>query len=206
MKIEKITENKIRITLNIDDLNEKNIDFHSFMSNSIEAQDIFFDMLKEAEEKIGFKTDDYKILLEALATSDGKFVLNVTRMAPDIMPNKKRNITIKRKTNHIDKKLAIYKFDSFEDFCNFSNLLCTSNCNSIIKKIKKAILFSYNNSYYLVLNNILADINLLKSFCSLIAEFSTYVNNSDLFEKKLNEYGKLIVKNNAIYTCCKYFN
>lgn len=70
MKIEKITENKIRITLNIDDLKEKNIDFHSFMSNSIEAQDIFIDMLKEAEEKVGFKTEDYKILLEAIATLD----------------------------------------------------------------------------------------------------------------------------------------
>lgn len=72
MKIEKITENKIRITLNIDDLKEKNIDFHSFMSNSIEAQDIFIDMLKEAEEKVGFKTEDYKILLEAIATLDRK--------------------------------------------------------------------------------------------------------------------------------------
>ncbi len=70
MKIEKITENKIRITLNIDDLKEKNIDFHSFMSNSIEAQDIFIDMLKEAEEKVGFRTEDYKILLEAIATLD----------------------------------------------------------------------------------------------------------------------------------------
>lgn len=205
MKIEKITENKIRITLNLEDLKEKNIDFHSFMSNSIESQDIFFDMLKEAEEQVGFKTEDYKILLEALATSDGRFVLNVTRFEPDTIPNKKRNISIKRKSNSIDKKLAIYKFESFEDFCNFANLLHTSNCNSIIKKIKKAILYSYNNSYYLVLNNILADIDLLKSFCSVIAEFSTYINNSDLYEKKLSEYGKVFIKNNAIATCSKYF-
>lgn len=206
MKIEKITENKIRITLNHDDLEEKHIDFHSFMSNSIEAQDIFFDMLKEAEAQVGFKTDDYKILLEALATSDGKFVLNVTRIAPDSNVPRKRKIAIKRKTNEIDKKLAIYKFDSFEDFCNFSNLLYSSSCNTIIKKIKKSVLYLYNNSYYLVLNNILADLNLLKSFCSLVAEFSTYVNNSDLYEKKLNEYGKIIIKNNAISICCKYFN
>lgn len=205
MKIEKITENKIRITLNLEDLKEKNIDFHSFMSNTIESQDIFFDMLREAEEQVGFKTEDYKILLEALATSDGRFVLNVTRFEPDAIPTKKRNISIKRKSNSIDKKLAIYKFESFEDFCNFANLLHTSNCNSIIKKIKKAILYSYNKSYYLVLNNILADIDLLKSFCSVIAEFSTYINNSDLYEKKLSEYGKVFIKNNAIATCCKYF-
>lgn len=205
MRIEKITENKIRITLNIDDLKEKNIDFHSFMSNSIETQDIFFDMLKEAEEQIGFKTEDYKILLEALATPDGKFVLNVTRITPDVDSSKKKKVLVKRRASKIDKKIAIYKFDSFDDFCNFATLLSTSNCSLIIKKIKKAILYSYNGTYYLVLNNILADLSLLKSFCSLISEFSTYINNSDLFEKKLSEYGKIIVKNNAIETCCKYF-
>lgn len=205
MKIEKITENKIRITLNLDDLKEKNIDFHSFMSNSIEAQDIFIDMLKEADKQIGFKTDDYKILLEALATSDGNFILNVTRIVPDSDNMKRKKVVVKRKPANIDKKLAVYKFDTFDDFCNFATLLHTSNCNLIIKKVKKAILYSYRNSYYLVLNNISADLTLLKSFCSLTAEFSAYISNSDLFEKKLSEYGKVIIKNNAIETCCKYF-
>lgn len=205
MKIEKITENKIRITLNVDDLKEKNIDFHSFMSNSDEAQDAFFDMLKQAEELVGFKTEDYKILLEALATPDGKFVLNVTRLNQDADILKRKNVSIKRRSVKIDKKLAIYKFDDFDDFCNFTSLLHSSNYNAIIKKIKKAILYSYNDSYYLVLNNILADIALLKSFCSLISEFSNYINNSDLFEKKLSEYGKIVIKNNAISICNKYF-
>lgn len=205
MKIEKITENKIRITLNLDDLKEKNIDFHSFMSNSIEAQDIFLDMLKEADEQVGFKTDDYKILLEALATSDGKFILNVTRIVPDTDNLKKIKVNTKRKSVKIDKKLAVYKFDTFDDFCNFATLLHESNYNFIVKKIKKALLYSYNNSYYLVLNNILASLPLLKSFCSLVSEFGMYISNSDLFEKKLSEYGKIVIKNNAIETCCKYF-
>lgn len=205
MKIEKITENKIRITLNLDDLKEKNLDFHSFISNSVEAQDFFMDMLKEAESQVGFRTDDYKILLEALSTPDGKFILNVTRIIPDSDSLRKIKISTKRKAVKIDKKLAVYKFTSFDDFCNFATLLHSSNCKLIIKKIKKAILYSYNGFYYLVLNNILADLSLLKSFCSLTAEFSTYINNSDLFEKKLSEYGKIVIKNNAIETCCKYF-
>jgi len=70
MKIEKLNENKIRIILNLDDLKEKNIDFHSFMSNSIESQDLFLDMLDKAEEEIGFITKDYKLIIEAIATSD----------------------------------------------------------------------------------------------------------------------------------------
>lgn len=136
----------------------------------------------------------------------GKFVLNVTRIIPDSETLKKKKVLVKRKAVKIDKKLAVYKFDTFEDFCDFAVLLHKSNNNLIIRKIKKAILYSYNDNYYLVLNNILADLSLIKSFCALIAEFSSYISNSDLFEKKLNEYGKIIVKNNAIETCCKYFS
>ena len=70
MKIEKLNENKIRIILNLDDLKEKNIDFHTFMSSSLESQDLFLDMLNIAEEEVGFITKDYKLIIEAIATSN----------------------------------------------------------------------------------------------------------------------------------------
>ena len=70
MKIEKLNENKIRITLNMDDLKERDIDFHSFMSNSIESQGIFLDMLDTAQKEVGFNTDDCRIMIEALALKD----------------------------------------------------------------------------------------------------------------------------------------
>ena len=76
MKFEKLTENKIRIILNLDDLSEKNIDYHAFMSNSIESQDLFFDMLEKAESEIGFVTKDYKLLIEALGDANRKFCTN----------------------------------------------------------------------------------------------------------------------------------
>ena len=56
MRFEKLNEDKIRITLNTEDLEKKDIDLHTFMSNSIESQDLFFDMLEEAEKQIGFVT------------------------------------------------------------------------------------------------------------------------------------------------------
>lgn len=52
LKIEKLTENKIRIILDMQDLQEKNIDLHSFMSDSLESQDLFYDMLDKAEKEI----------------------------------------------------------------------------------------------------------------------------------------------------------
>ncbi len=72
MKIEKLNEDKIRITLNMEDLSERDIDYHAFMSNSIESQNIFFDMLDTADKEVGFNTDDCKIMIEAIALKDRK--------------------------------------------------------------------------------------------------------------------------------------
>lgn len=81
MKFEKLNEDKIRITLSSQDLAEKDIDFHSFMSNSIKSQDLFLDILEEAEKKVGFVTKDYKVRIEALAMNDGDFIFTVTRFS-----------------------------------------------------------------------------------------------------------------------------
>ena len=104
MKIEKLTENKIRITLNIEDLAEKNIDFHEFMSNPIDSQALFLDMLEQAEKEVGFVTRDCKIMLEALVTSTGTFILTVTRVSPELSPSSsipKRKLKVKKKISSL---------------------------------------------------------------------------------------------------------
>lgn len=84
MKFEKISENKIRITLTIQDLAEKEIDFHVFMSNSIESQDILLSMLEEAKKEIGFDPEDYNLKVEALALADTNFIFTITKMVPEL--------------------------------------------------------------------------------------------------------------------------
>ncbi len=207
MKIEKLNEDKIRITLNLDDLKEKDIDFHTFMSNSIESQEIFLDMLNEAEEKVGFVTDDYRVMIEALAMSDGNFILTVTRLTPPEKEKtstyKRKKVNIKRKSPNINKNKTIYCFKNFDNFCEFCTCLNNIGYKSGIAKTIK--LYEYNDAYYLVLTNIDSNSQFTKSFCSLITEFAQFVNNSSLFECKLIEYGKLIMKNNALKTCIKHF-
>lgn len=206
MRIEKITENKIRIILNLEDLKENNIDLHSFMSNSPETQDLFLDMLEKAETEVGFKTRNYKLMIEALATSDCNFIFTITRLLPEKETSSskapKKNIKAKRKVVTPDKILSIYKFSTFDEFCEF----CTYLDSTPLKgKLKSSILYSYNSEYYLVLNNIRMKLSDFKAFCYAITEFASYVKGHVLFERKLKEYGKLIIKQNAIGTCNKYF-
>ena len=49
MKFEKLNNDKIRIILNLQDLEDNNIDYQSFMSNSSDSQKLFLEMLDEAE-------------------------------------------------------------------------------------------------------------------------------------------------------------
>lgn len=215
MKFEKLNDNKIRIILTNKDLSENHIDFHSFMSNSVETQDLFLDMLEKAEEEIGFITKDYKIRIDALAMMDGDFILTVTRMNPDIDRERKEHmreksqtkgkLKVKRKTQEIQNCAnVVYRFCKFDDFYDFVSAIHTS-CLNIHRFASYIQLYSYQNAYFLVFKHINLKHENAKKFTSLITEFATLVNYPDLFISKITESGNLILKNNALLSALKHF-
>ena len=207
MNIEKLNENKIRITLNMDDLKSKKVDFHSFMSNSIESQKLFLDMLEEAEKKVGFVTDDYRIMVEALALANGNFIFTITRSLPEFSSEKakKKKVHIKRKINYLNKNKSIYCFHEFEDFCLFCHSLNITIPNTYEDIIQNTSLYYYKDKYYLIFSNVNENSKLAKSISSIISEFGYFVNSSELFERQLKEHGNEIIKESAITTCLKHF-
>lgn len=207
MKIEKISDNKIRIIINLEDLEKKHINLHSLMSNSIESQSLFVYMLDEAEKAVGFTTKGFKISIEALASSDGHFIFTITRAAQEEekMPTKKRTLNVKRKNNNIDFEKAIYNFITFDEFCSFCSCMNNSNFKNLDTLAKNTSLYLYNDTYYLVFSNINLKYPNLKGFYASIAEFASLVNYNKDFESVLSEYGKPIMKKNAIKRCIHYF-
>lgn len=205
MRFEKLNEDKIRITLSNEDLIKKDIDFHTFMSNSIESQDLFFDMLEEAEKEIGFVTKDYLIRIEALAMTGGDFILTVTRSLPEkIKNNVKKKVHIKRKNLNTNASQFIYCFNNFEDYCSFIEFFNKNNFKSS-NLADRILLYEYKNTYYLTIYGINLSYPNLKKLFSCITEFATFVNHSEVFLSKLSESGKLIMKHNAIREGIKYF-
>lgn len=208
MKIEKLSENKIRITLSHQDLVQKNIDFHSFMANSIDSQDLVFDVLDEAEREIGFVTKNYQIRIEAIAITGGDFILTVTRSLPE-NNNKvalgRKKVSVRRKKSNYEATQLVYSFLTFDDFCNFIEFF-SSNHLPVTNIAKSIVLYQYKNTYYLVFKQINLNYQYLKKLCSSITEFATYKTNPDLFIVKLVERGEVIMKNNAIKTGIQYFS
>lgn len=205
MKIEKLNENKIRITLDINDLAEKNIDFHEFMSNPIDSQALFLDVLEQAEKEVGFVTKDCKIMLEAIVTSDCNFILTVTRVKSEndkenIIP--RRRIKVKRKTTNITSDTcAIFEFASFDNFCDYGMSLTSSSINNINKSIGISKLYLYNSKYYLIIDKIVSDIDFVKNFCASILEFGKLVSNSHTYKNQIMEHGKVLIKKDAVLAC-----
>lgn len=201
-------ENKIRITLDMNDLAEKHIDFHEFMSNPINSQSFFLDVLDQAEKEIGFITKDCQIKLEALATSSGNFVLTVTRILPSTNTDSlKRKVKVKRKSTSNIKcnNCAIFAFDTFDDFYDYGVSLTSNLSKKIEDLIGNTKLYLYNNTYYLIIDKLPDNLEFVKLFSSSLLEFGKFVSDSNTYKNRIIECGEVVIKKNAILCCNNKF-
>lgn len=191
MKIEKLNENKIRITFNHSDLEENNVDVHSFMSNSIESQSLFLHLLDEAEREIGFITDNYKLSIEAIALSNGTFILTVTRVEKEVL--KSTRVQARRKNLAPKGQSLVYQFANFDNFCNFTNFLSVSLPKFLEYFSDANSLYQYNDNFFLILENF--EEKHASIISGVISEFGSPVESSELIINKIKEYGKLVTNN-----------
>ena len=201
MKIEKLTENKIRIILKLDEISKNNIDLKNLLNNDPKSHKFFLDILNQAEKDFGFCTKDCKLLIEAFSSLDEVFVFTITKYN---IGKKKPSLKLKKQKNIFFTGNAVYKFNSFEDFCSLCKLLNNYNIslNNISKKISLVL---YKNTYYLVFSKLNLSYKDLKRLFSILSEFAVLVTKPTHIEAKILEFGKSIIKQNAFRTGIKYF-
>lgn len=208
MKIEKLTENKIRIIVNPSDLDIKDLDIHLIMNESYDSKNFFANMLEQAKQEVGFNTDGCKLLIESFS-SDDILIFTITKYSLQETKNDKNNsksrLTVKRKNFNVLNKQILYKFKSFNEFCNFCECIYNHTKFNIKKFSKNISLYLYHDTYYLLVKNINTSYEHIKTFYCIANEFSFPLSFSFAFENKLIEHGKLIIKNSAITTGIKYF-
>ena len=209
MKFEKINNDKIKVTLNLEDLYKNNLDFNSLVSNPDMAHSFVLDVLEKAEKDYGFSTKDYKLKVETVASNNGFFVLTITRVLDDIElgieKKDRKKFKVRHKPLKIDNSCVIYNFNTFDDFCNFSHKICKQNSYNIGKICKQTKLYSYKNSYYLIFYKLNTEFKYFKNLFSFISEFAIFVDSANSFAAKLHESGKVIFEKDAIQTSLKYF-
>lgn len=194
MKIEKLNENKIRITLNIEDLKQKDINFQEFMSNSIDSQEAFFDMLDQAEKEVGFSTENCKIHLEAIATPNNTFILTVTK--ENYKQKKSKNKSTYKNTHKHD--CAIFIFKNINDFFDYKNSISKNLLLQINENIKNTSLYLLNDNFYLIADKIKNNNDFINTFCPKTLEFAEFVSDSKIYKNSIIEHGKILIKNKAL--------
>lgn len=192
MQIEKINENKLEVIINIEDLNRKNISLQSFMSNSTQNDDLLFEILNLAKDKVGFNLKNCEIIVESFSIpSKSSFILVVTRIPKQNEFIKLAPIATLYKSLSLATSV-LCSFDNFEDFCMF--------CKSINRKvIIQSSLFLLNNTYYLYIK--FKRIKDVKPIVSSVLEFAS----AFFFNKFLDKNAKLLIRNCALEKSKKYF-
>ena len=80
LKIERISENVIKVTISITDLEERNIDLDTMNYNSAAAQELFWDMMEQAELELDFEITNSQLVIEPYPDEGEGFIITVTRV------------------------------------------------------------------------------------------------------------------------------
>ena len=199
MKIEKINDNKIKITLSARDLEERNLDFQALRYNSPEAQNLFWDMIKRAETEYGFIAANCQLFIEAASVMDGNFIVTITKMnetkplpnMPFVKPKTVTTALKVKKKQSSNNATAIISFDKIDDL--YDALLM----NTIPLKVN-AKLIEYNKKYYLLVKPNLIELQDAKKLIASLSEFGKVEREYDYIESKLLEYGNELISKDAL--------
>ena len=207
MKIERIGEKKIKVTVSLNDLKERNIDLQSLTYNSTAAQELLWDMMEQAESQYGFDFSNVHIVFEPIADFAEGFIITITQLDEEAdieslqkyikSKLKKPEQKTKRKSQRIVYPLKIiYGFDALDDICAAAGRIFPIYSG-------ESFLYKLKTKYYLILKSI-TPINYIRLYC-LLNEYGERVSHSAFFEGYLNEYGQIMIEKRAIDVLNKYF-
>lgn len=80
MKLEKLSDNQIRCTLNKADLAERELKISELAYGTEKAKDLFREMMQQASFEFGFEAEDIPLMIEAIPVSADCIILVITKV------------------------------------------------------------------------------------------------------------------------------
>ena len=186
LKIERINRNKLKITISHKDLNDWDIDIKTLTYNSAQAQDMFWAVVKLANDETGFFTDNSQLLVEAFIKSDS-FIMDITKLTfvDDVRSVRTRKEPKKRKIYNP----VIFAFTDLDT--------AITACKSIENRfIGKSKLYKYDGQYVILL--IAENEYLARDLEVLLTEFGRHVDGSAMTLGVLTEHGTTLIEADAV--------
>lgn len=205
MRIERMSENKIKVIVSGDDIRMWNVDLKNFTDNTPEAQDMFSFALKQAEQDVDFRVGQSQLMVETMPSGDDGFVLMISRLESEkelaealIRAGKHvRQAEFKvRRKHRLAPLLRIYRFDDFEVLCQG-----ISEIHEIFMGSSR--LTKYQGSFYLELLPI--DTFGFFEIENILSEFSEKIKKPVVLQGVLNEHGQPMIECEAVQTLARNF-
>ena len=201
-----INESKLKITLEVEELEERSLQSDRLDYADPDAKQLFCDILKKARQELGFDTTGYRVLLQLYPIRDGGCELYVTRLGkleslldgqdtPDEPSRPIRKEAVKKQSK--PRRHRAYRFDSLEDLCRVCRRLLECHLS-----IESAAYCHERRDWYLLISyddtEEISDL-LPISELSFISEYG-YPEDARAISLFLDEYAKEICKEKAIET------
>jgi len=203
MKIERLSQDKIRIFLTFDDLLERGIQKEDMWREIPKVNELFSEMMDQAHTELGFEASG-PLAVEVFALPAQGMVVIVTRgkvnlHADDSLHEDEETdedvyeleVTLEQ------SDIVMYAFRDFEDVISVSRQLKQSALT------EDGRLFAYNGKYILAIDPSFIDPPRHNALIALLAEFG---EATSVTEAVLEEYGKTILNEGAIRQLCQHFS
>ncbi|OXM88092.1 genetic competence negative regulator [Paenibacillus rigui] len=199
MKMERLSQDKIRIFLTFDDLTERGIQKDDMWREIPKVHELFSDMMDQAYTELGFEPSG-PLAVEVLALPAQGMVVIVTRgkmdfhhsvdsLDEEVEEMYELEVTLEQ-TDQIS-----YVFHDFEDLLRMAKVL-----NPLITD--GGMLFSYKNKWFLQLDAVDMDES---GYQAVIAVLSEFGEAASVTRAVLEEYGKTVIAADAVKVLCTHF-
>lgn len=202
MRLERLNGDRIKIFLTFDDLKERGISKEDMWHDLPRVEQLFRDMMLEADDELGFEANG-PIDVEVFSLPAQGMVVIVSRGRSDDDDHDDEDDFddedddfIQMQVTMDESKDVLYQFDQFEDVITLSKNLHDLSIDS-------GSLYLFENKYYLYFDETQLDTEVdLETLIALLAEFG---NTSMMTIHRLDEYGKCLMKDQAVSTVYHYF-
>lgn len=195
MRLERLNYDKIKIFLTFDDLSERGITKEEMWQDIPKVHQLFRDMMLEASDELGFEADG-PIAIEVFSLPAQGMVIIVTKSKnEDDIEEDFDDGYIEMQVTLDESEEIIYEFRNIEDVISLSPRLSSFG-------VPMGSLLYFEGHYFLTFEEkdlYGVDVD------AFIAILSEYGNPSTITIFRLMEYGKELLKNNAIEHLYKTF-
>ncbi len=209
LKIEKISENKVKFLLNQVDLMERNIKISDLAYGSEKTQALFREMMEQAVMECGFEVENAPLMIEAIPVSPESIMIIVSKVDGsadlenkfNLLPQTKDTRKFKKSASpthaghtstYDDKNISVYSFDTLDDVTNASvRLFGYFNGTNFLYKNQKR--------YFLILQNDNSDDKVeMEELETVLSEYGQKHASNVVSKYYLKEHGELLINDSAI--------